>query len=209
MIRQFTIFCKLNFNELCDYKLCDHKLCDKDLFLKAMKDFSSEKIPLLNMRCPNCGAKSPSWSYHDSYSRSLISFTKKTLIINTIEITRIICSSCEGTHAILPEIIVPHNSYSLLFILSVLKDYFLRVNTVSSLCEKYQITISMIYRWKKLFLLHKLLWLGMLENIYNDILSFLAVIPTVSTSNDLSNFFQRNNFSFLQGASKIAHFSSG
>jgi hypothetical protein len=199
MIRQFTIFCKLNFN----------KLCVKDLFLKAMMDFSFDKLPFLVLPCANCGAKKPTWNYHDSYSRSLISFEKNDVVINEIEITRIICSSCERTHAILPEIIVPHNSYSLLFILSVLKEYFLKQQTVSFLCEKYQITPSMLYRWKKLFLLHKQLWLGILENIYQDVISFLRSFPDEKTSYHLLKFFRENNFSFLQGASKIAHSGYG
>jgi hypothetical protein len=173
-----------------------------------MEHFTCEKIPLLKLACPNCGAKKPLWSYHDTYGRSLIFYKKKCVIIETINITRILCSSCKTTHAILPEIIIPHNPYSLLFILAVLKEYFLRQITVALLCKKYQISISILYRWKKLFLIHKEKWFGVLENIYNDVLAFLDTIPTVKTSEDLSNFFKENNQSFLQGVGKNAYFSS-
>lgn len=198
MIRLFTIFCKLNFKIL----------SAKDLFLESMKAFSSDKLPFIKLSCPHCGAKTPTWSYHDSYQRYLISFENEVTITYTIDITRIICSSCQHTHAILPEIIIPYGSYSLPFIIAVLKDYFLRDLTVKTLCEKYQISISMLYRWKRLFLVHKKLWLGILENLYQNYIAFLSSLPTFNTSNDLSLFFLINSHSFLQSIRKTAHFSS-
>ena len=172
-----------------------------------MKDFSSYKLPFIKLACPFCGAKNPTWSYHDSYNRYLISFENEITTTYTINITRIICSSCKHAHAILPEIIIPYCSYSLTFILSVLKSYFFKM-TVKALCEKYQISVSMLYDWKRLFLIHKKLWLGILENIYQNSITFSSSIPTFSTSNDLSLFFLINGHSFLQSIHKTAHFSS-
>jgi transposase-like protein len=174
-----------------------------------MKDFSAEKIPFLKLPCPNCGAKHPTWSYHESYERYLISYQNKTIITDTIDVTRIMCSSCKSTHAILPEIIIPFSSYSLIFVLSVLKDYYMSNKTVTSLCEKYQISISTLYEWKRLFLLHKKLWLGIIENIYQDSLEFLSSIPDIDTSDKLYSFFSNNNISFLQGRKKTARLNSG
>ena len=198
MIRLFTIFCKLNFKTL----------SAKDLFLESMKAFSSDKLPFIKLTCPYCGAKTPTWSYHDSYQRYLISFENEATITYIIKITRIICSSCRHTHAILPEIIIPYGSYNLLFIVTVLKDYFLSKMTVKTLCDKYQISVSMLYLWKRLFLKHKKLWLGILENIYQNSITFLSSIPTFNTSNDLSLFFLINSHSFFQSIRKTAHFSS-
>lgn len=197
MIRLFTIFCKLNFKIL----------SAKDLFLQAMEDFSPDKLPSVKLTCPICGAKHPAWTYHDSYPRYLISFENGVPVTYTIDITRIICSSCQHTHAILPEIIIPHSSYSLIFVLSVLKDYFTRV-PVKTLCEKYQISLSTLYAWKKLFLQHKKLWMGILEDICTDSLEFLSSIPHCNISKDLSLFFIQTGYSFLQGVTKTAHFSS-
>ena len=197
MIRVFTVFCKLNFKIL----------SAKELFLESMKDFKSEKLPFIKLPCPFCGAKNPNWAYHDSYTRYLIGFENNTPITHTIDITRIICSSCQHPHAILPEIIVPHSSYSLTYILSVLKDYFAKFK-INDICEKYQISISMLYSWKQLFLQHKKLWLGILEDIYQTSLEFLSSIPEFNTSNDLHQFFVQNGHSFLQGVTKTAHFNS-
>jgi hypothetical protein len=198
MIRLFQVFCKLNFKTL----------SEKQIFLSTMENFSEEKIPFLKLPCPKCGAKHPIWSYHDSYIRYLISYQNKTIVTDTIDVTRIICSSCNGTHAILPEIIIPFNSYSLLFILSVLKDYFLSNESVVSLCERYQISVSTLYEWKRLFLLHKKLWFGILEDIYHNSLEFLLSIPNTNTSDALYDFFSKNNISFLQGRRKTARSNS-
>lgn len=174
-----------------------------------MKDFSEDKLPFLNLACPNCGAKHPSWTYHDSYDRYLISYENNAIITDNIDITRIRCSSCNGTHAILPEIIIPFRSYSLLFVLSVLKDYYISGKTVASLCKKYQISVSTLYEWKQLFLLHKKLWLGIIEDIYQKSIEFLSSMPDTNTSGRLFDFFSNNNISFLQGRTKTSHLNSG
>lgn len=173
-----------------------------------MKDFTPDKLPFAELVCPYCGAKHPIWSYHDSYTRYLISYESQDTVTYTIEITRIVCSSCKHTHAILPEIIIPYTSYSLIFVLSVLKDYFSKMK-VKEVCEKYQISISTLYEWKRLFILHKKLWLGIIENIYQDSIGFLSSIPGINTSDGLYVFFSNNNISFLQGRTKTACLDSG
>lgn len=172
-----------------------------------MNDFTSDKIPFIKLSCPHCGAKRPYWSYHDSYDRYLISYENKTVITDIVSITRIKCSSCKHTHALLPEIIVPYSSHGLLFILAVMREYFSKVK-ISDICEKYQISVATLYSWKKIFLIHKQLWFGILENIYQDSMLFLYSIPNSGTSQKLSEFFLQTGYSFLQGIIKTAYFSS-
>ena len=177
------------------------------MFLNFMKEFTKDKIPFIKMACPVCGAKRPKWSYHASYGRYLISYETQGPVAYIIDIKRISCSSCKHTHAILPEFIIPFSSYSLLFILNVLKDYFSRMK-VTDICEKYEISVSMLYQWKKLFLCHKKLWLGILEDLYHKELDFLSHMPDFNTSNNLHNFFLQNRYSFLQGKRKKAHYNT-
>jgi hypothetical protein len=80
--------------------------------------------------------------------------------------------------------------------------------TIKSICEKYKISPSMLYDWKKLFLIHKKLWLGILEDTLQKALSFLSSIFTINISEALNHFFLQNAYSFLQGISKTANFSS-
>jgi Transposase. len=199
MIRLFTVFCKQNFKVL----------PAKQLFLSAMEDYSIEKIPFLELPCPRCGAKHPTWDYYDSYKRCLISYQNNSIITDTIDITRIICSSCNGTHAILPEVIIPFRSYSLLFVLAALKDYFTPGITVAALCDKYQISATTLYEWKRLFDTHKKLWLGILEDIYQKSLDFLSSVLNTNASDRLKTFFLNYKISFLQGRRKTAHIDSG
>jgi len=199
MIRLFTVFCKLNFKIL----------STRQLFLSAIEDYSLEKIPFLKLPCPNCGAKRPIWAYHDSYERCFISYQNKSTINDAIDITRIICSSCNSTHAILPEVIIPFRSYSLLFVLAALKDYFTSGITVAALCDKYQISASTLYEWKHLFDTHKKLWLGVLEDIYQESLDFLSSTLNANASDKLKDFFLNNKISFLQGRTTTARLDSG
>lgn len=173
-----------------------------------MLDFSIEKLSSLVITCPFCGAKHPKWTIHGVYSRYLISFEKGAPITYTISVSRLLCSSCGHTHAILPEIIIPYGSYSLIFVLTVLRDYYLSHITVHMLCEKYQISPSTLYAWKRLFLIHKQLWLGVLQNISQSSLDFLSSFPSHYTSAALELFFLNHASSFLQGVSKTTAFSS-
>ncbi len=198
MIRAFTIFCKLNFI----------KLTALEMFTEAMWEFSKDKLPTLVLPCPYCGAKHPQWSYFASYERDLISIEKGLPITYRITVSRIICSSCCHTHAVLPEIIIPYGSYSLIFILSVLRDYYLSNMTVQELCDKYMIASSTLYAWKRLFQIHKKLWLGILEDAVTKPLTFLSSLPSPTTSDNLAVFFQSFARSFLQGVNKTTHFSS-
>lgn len=178
------------------------------MFADAMLDFSKEKLPTLAFPCPFCGTKHPHWSEFASYERDLISFEKGFPVTYRIVVSRIICSSCGHTHAILPEIIIPYGSYSLIFILTVLRDYYLSHMTIQALCDKYLIATSTLYAWKRLFLIHKKLWLGILEDAITKPLTFLSSLPSLTTSDDLTTFFQCHAHSFLQGVSKTAPFSS-
>lgn len=55
-------------------------------------------------------------------------------------IERVRCGSCGHTHAILP-----YSTYSLLFILRVLAEYFLGLGSVERLCRRYAVSASMLY----------------------------------------------------------------
>jgi len=79
---------------------------------------------------------------------------------------------------------------------------------VQELCDKYMIATSTLYAWKRLFLIHKKLWLGILTDAATKPLTFLSSLPSHTTSKDLVTFFQNHARSFLQGVTKTAYFSS-
>ena len=140
MIRGFGLFRKLNFKNL----------SAEDLFNKYMAEFKP-----VEHSCPWCSTKDPDWKRHAVYDRWLISFENGGIVTYRIEIRRYKCSSCGHTHAILPESIIPYQSYSFLFIISVMRDYYTRSLTVEGICAKYGISVSTLYLWKELFLRQK------------------------------------------------------
>lgn len=105
--------------------------------------------------CPICGSKG-SCHIHDYYGRSIIDLHAGKRITSQLCILRVYCDSCEHAHAILPDIIVPYARFSLLFVLRVLGDYFYKRNTIEQLCEKYDISTNLLYKWINLWHSHKM-----------------------------------------------------
>jgi ribosomal protein S27AE len=170
------------------------------LFYSAIKSFKPHKA-----RCPGCGAKGR-FSYHDSYGRYLVTYDGGVLI-HEINIPRYICGSCGRPHAVLPEMLIPYSSYSLGFVMIVLRAYFFRAvsgMTVIDICDKFQIAASTLYAFKERFLAHKSFWLGAVSNLAVSETCFLG--EGVPPQEMLYSFFRRFGFSFLQNY--IAPYSS-
>lgn len=186
MIRVFELFCKLNFIDFSAF----------DIFNQAMLT-----INIHEQICPFCKTAHPDWIKHAVYERYLISFENNHSVTYTILVTRYRCSSCGHTHAVLPEFIIPYQSYSFLFIITVMRAYFTKALTVEKICEKYDISISTLYSWKKLFLRHKKIWLGILNDSYTCPIYFLTSFTLEHRLKQLKLFFLTAGISFLQGAS--------
>ena len=131
-----------------------------------------------NERCPGCGAAGKFSPYGD-YFRNLVSHDGKKVIESRVNPLRFECVSCNTTHALLPDILIPYSPYSLRFMLTVLVTYFERNMTVAALCAHYGIAVSTFYVWKHRLLEHKDLLLGMLESLKEPVQVFLRCLgPT-------------------------------
>lgn len=157
MIRLFTIFCKLN-----QITLSDRQWFEQDV----------KSICPVDCSCPFCGSAGCMDSFA-CYDRYLVEMERGIPISHTICIKRYQCTSCGHTHAALSSVLVPCCSYSLRFILTVLRCYFLHLKSVEGICTSYGIAVSTLYRWKQLFLQQKALWLGALENLLQEEVAFL------------------------------------
>jgi len=135
----------------------------------------------------------------------MITFESGLNTCHSVSITRVICNSCSHTHAILPDHLIPFGSYTLSFVLKVLRAYFLGSKTVTSLCEFFQISISTLYEWIKLFKEQKQIWLGMLNDATISVVKFIDEI--LSGSKSVSSFYQITKTSFLQNF-KTTHSNS-
>ena len=178
MIRIFNLF----------YKLNKIKISDQEWFEKTF-----EKSNLLEQVCPYCNSKGQ-MILHDTYSRYMITIKGNRIESVLLRIPRVKCTSCGHTHAVLPEMLIPYSSYSLRFVLTVLKDYFLHVHTVEQICETYQIAHSTLYVFRDLFLSHKRLILGVLNDALKQAVDFIAELD----GQFLFRFWKSFRFSFLQ-----------
>lgn len=178
MIRPFTIFCKLN-----QISFSDRQWLEKETGSLSHTDGN----------CPVCHAHA-CMSPFASYTRYLVEWHDEEPSVHEVTVQRYRCSSCGHTHALLSSALVPYSSYSLRFILTVLRSYFLRLGSVEQLCASAGISVSTLYRWKALLFQHKELWLGALEDLEEPQGMFLEGID----GSFLRDFYQAFRFTFLQ-----------
>ena len=139
------------------------------------------------------------------YRRNLIDYCSGKVKYDKIVITRVKCK-CGHTHAILPDLIIPYSTYSLVFIMRVLGIHLSRTMTVAALCKKFNISHSMLYRWRDLYNKHKELWLGALKSKETAGHTFLSDILALPNCSDFTyGFFAQARFSFLQSHANPAH----
>lgn len=155
---------------------------------------SLEQVDLSRERCPVCGAVGRCFGMA-TYSRIMITVVCGARMEVTVEIPRARCESCQHTHALLPDVLIPHGSYSLRFILFVLNAYLERTEPVSQLCEHWAISISTLYDWIHLFLEQHNLWARSLERISRVTKAALTKICDISSFPSL--FYAQFGFSFL------------
>lgn len=160
--------------------------------------YPEKDIPDLSREnCPACHARGM-YRSHGSYRRYVIDLLDGKPVTHLVSIQRVKCA-CGHTHALLKDSIIPYCQYSLRFILQVLKAYFRRSRTVVQICDDFQISPPTLYRWKRLFLAHKELWLGLLRGREVAPLPFLQFIDRLpDISEFLHAFFLKASFSFLQ-----------
>jgi transposase-like protein len=169
------------------------KLSGEAIFQESVDGFRHH-----NKQCPVCGAVGQ-FSPHGYYYRNLVSHDGEKVLESSVQPPRFKCASCNTTHALLPDIIIPYSPYSLRFMLTVLVAYFERNTTVLDICAYFGIAISTLYAWKHRLLEHKDLLLGILVSLKEPAHAFLSeLLASMRLSELLNDFFSRYGFSFLQ-----------
>lgn len=175
-------------------KILSCKISDIDLFNASLSlvDLSEEICSN-----PECRAKGCCRA-HASYTRDIISFYHGKRQESQVVIPRVYCESCGKTHALIPNHLIPYGSYSIRFILTVIYDYSKDKYPVSELCLRYNISVSTLYTWLKLFKEHFNAWSSIMEQITSKETTAAAIKRVYSFENFPASFFKRFNFSFLQ-----------
>lgn len=192
MIRKNSLFCKI----------IRIKKTSIQLFNEFMLSYSWK-----NETCPWCGSKGNCVSY-GSYTRSIADFAHGKTVYGEISVLRLCCTSCGHTHAILPDVIIPYSVYGLFFILRVLAEYFLHLYTVEKLCARFDISVSMLYRWRDLFLSQKREWLGALVSAETTPSAFIKGICLLAqySASFACRFVLLSARSFLQSHANPANY---
>ena len=174
------------------FNILKQKNSSKSLFDDFMAGFCPEKEV-----CPSCRSTGNCIN-HAYYDRMIIDYISGNVVVKTVHILRVKCKSCGHTHAILPDFIIPYSSYGLFFVLQVLTRLFLKINTIESLCEKYDVDLKTIRRWISVFQKHKCLSLGSLQDYSTSKAVFIRRIIEHNLSSFLQDFLDKTSYSFLQ-----------
>lgn len=196
MIRLFLNLCK-----------CFHVTKSNDDY-QIYISYTDNALPdTISCPSPSCGQEG---NYYDcgSYTRLFICYTNACVERYEITIPRIECVSCGHSHALLAPVIIPYSPFSFHFVISLLYDYILhKYNTVSALCQVYDISVSTLYRIFHRFTEDRKLMLGMMEAAVSQALelldNFINNSFTESVDHKLQVFFKSNLASFLQARCRI------
>lgn len=130
------------------------KILDDEASARSADRMALKPISLKpeDIRCPRCKAKGQ-MAYHGEYSRHFIYRGEEKTIDEIITITRLKCSSCNSTHAVLPLVVVPYLSYSVCFIASLLADWLSGAwPSIDAISEEYAISAKTFMRLRRRFL---------------------------------------------------------
>lgn len=191
MIRKNLLSCKL--------LLTRHEAASA-LYRKQVKSF----VPELEV-CPCCGARGRCVPFC-TYQRNVVDFIDGKPQTDLLEVERVQCESCNATHAILTDTLVPYGVYSLFFILRVIGMGLSGQISVEKICEYADISVSTYYRWLHQFNSHKEEWLGILESAKTSALCFYGDLLEMDPFSLFSTeFYKRTRFSFLQSHANPAN----
>jgi len=177
------------------FNLDVHKLLTAaEIYRAAKKHFNMHSKP-----CPGCKTKGH-LSSHGEYGHHLVDYYGGGVRDGSVEIDRVYCKSCKDTYSVLPDLFVPNTSYSILFIMLVLRAVMLRKKgeCVETVCKRYRVAVSTYYRWKKRYRTYKSLCLGALGKYLYEEDPHLKEPINIFSTDFLYGFYQRFGFSFLE-----------
>lgn len=190
MIRLFLNVCKTF------HKIKHLKLNDYELFLHLSAGSLADFFP-----CPSCKTPDEMFVHNGSYRRHLVFLDEDHVQDKLIDIKDFKCTSCNRTHALLYSLIIPHCSYSISFMVSLVYSRLTgRFRNIGQLCEFYDISERTFYRiWKRLLIDCRRM--NTFLNTYSDL---LKAVSTLLNSEDtffhsiLETFFKSCGYSFMQ-----------
>lgn len=174
-------------------------LSDRELLQASFDTFNPDTCP-----CPSCGAKGFLVEI-ESYTRHMISEAccDESSYVE-VSIPRYACGSCGHSHALLGDVLTPHSSFSLTFVLKALYGYLTRTGRVDDYCASIGISVTTLYNWIHVFISHYNSWCKALDRIASSLCT--SAIDIVCSFEDfLPDFMSRFGFPFLSRKTKHSH----
>ena len=99
--------------------------------------------------CPCCHAKNKLIKY-GTYERNLSILEDNEVVNYKVVVQRVICTSCNHTHALLPNFIVPYKIMALFSIAQITQRAF--ISSAYKLAETINLSVQMIYTYMAIVL---------------------------------------------------------
>lgn len=144
MIQDFTLNIKSIFNSK-DIKFYCEPVFDQ---IQSLENYCLNHLSSSSLHTHYGDiCQSPNLSYYQSYERHYVSF-HGTIDDQMLKVPVLYCQNDKHYHSILPSsFIIPHSSFSLCFVLQTLSLKIFSSLTVEKIVERFQISISTLYRW--------------------------------------------------------------
>jgi hypothetical protein len=126
-------------------------IIDKKLSFNTYEEEILNKSTIFVYACPKCGARH-SLTRHCTYDRNVCYIEGISIAISEKKLTilRLLCTSCNSTHAILPNDIIPYKTFTESTINYILHRYFVFEEPISNVSKElnlsYQFVRSLIYK---------------------------------------------------------------
>lgn len=169
-------------------------IIDFNVDFKTYEEKILDNYGFFSYECPKCSAKH-SLIRHGTYERNISFFSEGSICNEKMKILRLKCTSCESTHAILPNDVVPYCIYSYSFMMNVVIDFFVNEKSVLLLTKKYNISFQLIYSF--ISKLNKFLK----DCIY--VLKLLNLLKDISKPSVKNVLYEFNDYSLKNSFQKI------
>lgn len=169
-------------------------IIDKNLSFKTYEEEIINNNKIFKYVCPKCGAKH-SLTRHCTYPRNICYLDGMNIVIleEKLIVQRLLCTSCDSTHAILPDDIIPYKTFTESTISYILKQYFVFKESISNISTK----VNMSYQYIK-SIIYKAMW------FIKSIFIFLRSLGIEVTLLDLSDNIFKLMYSHFNDVKRLS-----
>ena len=148
--------------------------------------------------CPKCGAKH-TWRRHGFYERHILYLEDHYLHDHSLKVLRLQCTSCNSTHAILPNNTIPYSIYCLSAFLQITSEVLIHNHSLSQVACHYNISYQLIsYFIKRIMSFENECKLVLKELQFFDAMNLSSILQLIMSRPTFpSEYFLYTRWAFL------------